>query len=81
MSETEKYNNSELILYVSADGLIKIDVSMDGETVWLSQSQMSELLQTSVSNINEHISNIYKEGELVKEGTMRKFGISDFSNN
>lgn len=40
---------------------------------------MAELFQKSVSTINEHVNNIYKEGELCKNDTMRKFGISEFS--
>jgi len=40
MNEIEKHNDSEMILYTSEDGQIKLDVSVDGDTVWLSQAQM-----------------------------------------
>lgn len=70
---------SEMIIYTTEDGLTKVDVNFDGDTVWLTQDQMAELFQKAKSTINEHIKNIYKEGELDKESTMRKFGISEFS--
>lgn len=70
---------SEMIIYTTEDGLTKVDVNFDGDTVWLTQDQMAELFQKAKSTINEHIKNIYKEGELDKKSTMRKFGISEFS--
>lgn len=70
---------SELILYTTEDGITKVDVTFVDETVWLTQEQMAELFQKSKSTINEHIKNIYLEGELVENETMRKFGISEFS--
>ena len=73
MSEMEKFNDNELILYVSADGNVKLDVTTDGDTVWLSQAQMMELFQSSKTNISEHISNIFKEGELDENSVVRKF--------
>lgn len=72
-------NKSELIMYITEDGLAKFDVTFDGDTVWLTQDQMAELFQKSKSTINEHIKNVYEEGELVKEQTMKKFGISEFA--
>ena len=72
-------NNNELIMYQTEDGNTKIEVHMENETVWLSQDQMAELFQKSKSTINEHIINIYDEGELQKDDTLRKFGISEFS--
>lgn len=72
-------NNSELIMYTTEDGITKIDVTFDDDTVWLTQEQMSELFQKSKSTISEHIKNIYAEGELQQESTMRKFGNSEFS--
>jgi len=70
---------SEILLYQTEDGQTKVQARLENETVWLSIEQMSELFQKSRSTINEHILNIYKEGELVKEDSMRKIGISDFS--
>lgn len=66
-------------MYQTEDGLTKIEVEFDNDTVWLTQDQMAELFQKSKSTINEHIKNIYEEGELKKDDTMRKFGITELS--
>lgn len=71
--------NSEIIIYQTEDGLTKIQTRLENETVWLNQAQMAELFQKAKSTINEHISNIYKEGELKKDDSLRKIGNSDFS--
>ena len=71
--------NSELIIYQTEDGQTKIQTRLEGETVWLTIEQMATLFQKAKSTINEHILNIYKEGELEEEFSMRKIGISDFS--
>ena len=71
--------NSGLILYTTEYGVTKVDVTFEDETVWLTQDQMAELFQKSKSTINEHIKNIYSEGELNESSTMRKFGNSEFS--
>mgnify|MGYP006431827781 CR=1 FL=1 len=70
--------NSEILIYQNTDGNIKIDVRLENETVWLTQEQMGLLFGKAKSTINEHIHNIYQEGELDKEGTLQKFGISEF---
>ena len=70
---------SEIVIYKSEDGNIKIDVLFEDETVWLTIDQMSTLFGKSRSTINEHILNVYAEGELSKEDTIRKIGNSDFS--
>ena len=72
-------SDSKLIIYTTEDGLTKVDVTFEDDTVWLTQDQMAELFQKSKSTINEHISNIYEDGELKKATTMRKFGNSEFS--
>ena len=72
MSPQEK---SEIILYTTEDNQTKIEVTLDDNTVWLSQKQMSDLFQKSVPTINEHIKNIYEEGELNQNGTIRNFRI------
>ena len=61
--------NGDVIIYQTDDGLTKIDVRVENETVWLSQQQMAELFGTSRTNIIEHINNIYAEEELDKELT------------
>ena len=70
---------SEIILYTTEDGLTKVDVKLENETVWLTFEQMSQLFNKSRSTINEHILNIYTENELIESETMRKIGNSDFS--
>ncbi|OQP61221.1 cytochrome C biogenesis protein CycH [Niastella vici] len=69
----------EIFIYQTADGQTSIDVTLEKETVWLSQEQMAELFSKSKSTINEHIKSIYKEGELFESDTKRKFGNSEFS--
>ena len=64
--------NNQIIIYNTEDGQTKIEVQMNDETVWLSQKQMSELFQTTVPNINQHINNILKEGELAQKATIKK---------
>jgi len=71
--------NSEIVIYQNQEGNIRIDVTVDGETVWLTIDQMSELFQKSRSTINEHILNIYEEKELNNVSSIRKIGNSDFS--
>ena len=72
-------SNDEILIYQSQDGIIKIDVLFENETVWLNIEQMSTLFGKSRSTINEHILHIYEEKELNEVDTMRKIGNSDFS--
>ena len=71
--------SGEIILYPGSNGEPTIEVRLDGDTVWLSQDQMALLFGKAKSTINEHIKNIFAEGELIAEQVMRKFGISEFS--
>lgn len=71
----EKKN--EIILFENQG--VKLEVNLKDETVWLTQTQMSRLFGKSKSTINEHIKNIYKEGELTESDTVTKFGNSEFS--
>ncbi len=64
---------TELILYRSEDGTIKIDVRMEDETVWLSQAQMIELFQTTKQNISLHINNCFKEKELEPTAVVKEY--------
>lgn len=66
-------SSGDIIIYQTEDGLTKINVKIENETVWLSQQQMAELFSTSRTNIIEHISNIYLEEELDKESTCQNF--------
>ena len=63
----------EILIYQTEDGLTKLDVRMEDETVWLTQQQMAELFQTSRTNVVDHIKNIYEDGELDENSTCRKF--------
>ena len=65
--------NDKIIIYQSEDGKTQLDVKLEGETVWLTQAQMVELFQTSKQNVSLHINNIYKEGELGKEATVKDY--------
>ena len=65
--------NDKIIIYQSEDGKTQLDVKWEGETVWLSTRQMAELFQTSKQNVSLHINNIYKEGELGKEATVKDY--------
>ena len=71
--------NTSIIIYQTEDGNTKIEAKLEGETVWLTIDQMTELFGKSRSTINEHILNIYEEEELDSESSTRKIGISDFS--
>ncbi len=74
MSEERVENTQgEVIIYQTDEGDTKIDVRFVDETVWLTQAQLVELFQSSKANISEHIKNIYDEGELDEESTVRKF--------
>lgn len=64
-------NNSQLVIYKAPDGTMSIDVTVQNETVWLSQGQMAELFGKDQSVIARHISNVFKEGELEKESNMQ----------
>ena len=67
------HNRSEIIIYRTEDGKIKIDVRMEEETVWLSQAQMAELFQTTKQNISLHIGNAFEEGELEPSATVKEY--------
>ncbi|MFA6106472.1 MAG: RhuM family protein [Patescibacteria group bacterium] len=68
--------NNQIIIYNSEDGETKIEVKMENETVWLSQKQMAELFDKDVKTVNEHIKNVFFEGELAENSVIRKFRIT-----
>lgn len=72
-------NKSEIVFFKTADDKISVDVRFEGETVWLTIDDMASLFEKSRSTINEHILNIFEEGELEKESSVTKIGNSDFS--
>lgn len=64
---------SNILMYTTEDGVTKIEVTFDHDTVWLSIDQMAELFQRDKSVIGKHVRNIFKEGKLVKEAVWAKF--------
>ena len=74
----EKHEN-QIIMFKTDDNKISVDVRFDEETVWLTLDQMAELFEKARSTINEHILNVYAEGELDVVSSKRKIGNSDFS--
>jgi hypothetical protein len=67
------FDSSEIIIYQTQDGLTKIDVRMENETLWLTQMQMAELFQTTKQNISLHINNIFNEGELDSNAVVKDY--------
>jgi len=65
--------SGEILIYQNQDGRIKIDVRLENETVWLTQEQMQDLFGKSKATISEHISNVFKEGELDQNSVVRNF--------
>ena len=63
---------NNIVLFQSSDREISLDVSMDGSTVWLTQSQMAELFERDRTVIARHVSSIYREGEVDKDSTCAK---------
>ena len=64
--------NNSIEIYYSQDGSVQLNVKLENETVWLTQSQMAELFGKDRTTINRHISNIFKEGELAKAWYVQK---------
>ena len=72
----EPLPQSEFILYQTEDGRTRIQCRFENETLWLSQKLMADLFKKDVRTINEHIQNIFAEGELAEESVIRKFRIT-----
>jgi hypothetical protein len=69
----ETQNRGEIIIYKAEDGQTAIDVRLEQETVWLTQTQIVALFKSSKANISEHIKSIFTMGELKRASTVRKF--------
>jgi len=65
--------DSQFLIYQNQEGDVKIDVRFQDETIWLSQAEMSVLFSKDKRTISEHISNIFKEGELDENSVIRNF--------
>lgn len=63
----------QILIYQTESGQTKIEVRLEGETLWLNQAALAELYQTTVPNINIHVKNIYDEGELSQEATIKDY--------
>ena len=68
-------NGGEVVLYEAPDGEVQLDVRLERETVWLSQRQMALLFRTSTDNINLHLKNVYKDGELEELATTEDYSV------
>ena len=71
-------NQKAFILFKTEDEKISVDVRFEEDTVWLTQEQMAVLFGKAKSTINEHIQNVFNEGELSENLSVKKFGISEF---
>ena len=66
-------DRGEIIIYQTADGETRLDVRMENDSVWLTQAQMVELFNSTKQNVSLHINNIFKEGELEREATVKEY--------
>ena len=66
----------EIVLYQTSDESTRIEVRLQEESVWLTQKQMAELFQKDVRTVNEHLQNVFAEGELAEDSVIRKFRIT-----
>ena len=65
-------NNNNILIYVSKDGNVKVDVNFQNDDIWMSQEVMANLYGTTKNNISMHLKNIFEEGELEKNSTVKK---------
>ena len=72
-----KENNDDIIIYQTEDGVTRIEVRLENETVWLTQQQISELFQRERSVITKHINNVFEEGELDEESNVQILHIAN----
>lgn len=73
MNNEEMNQKSNMIIYTTEDGLVKIETTFDEDTVWLSMDQMAELFQRDKSTISRHIKNVFAEGELQRDSVVANF--------
>lgn len=72
MTDAEKPDEGERILYQTPEGAVRIEVLYESETFWLNQKKIAELFGVDVRTMNEHLQNIFASGELAREATLRK---------
>ncbi|GAB1468970.1 hypothetical protein MASR2M64_17400 [Candidatus Cloacimonadota bacterium] len=68
-------SETRVVLFTTADQQHRLEVILEGDTAWLSQRQLAELYQVGVNTVNYHVSQIYKDGELEREATIRNYRI------
>lgn len=66
-------NNSQFLIYNTEDGQDKVEILLNGDTAWMTQTQLAELFETTIPNINIHIKNIFEDGELIKNRTIKDY--------
>lgn len=66
-------DKGKILLYQTADGVTKVEVTLSNETVWLTTDQMAELFQRNKSTISRHIKNVFESGELKEDSTVAFF--------
>ena len=71
--QRSSFQKGQFLLYQTEDGRSRIEVRMQGETLWLTQAAMAELFQTSKQNISLHLKNIYREGELAEDQVVKEY--------
>ena len=76
MKEKSKMNSSEVILYTTPKGAIKIEILFENETFWLTQKKLAELFSVEVNTINYHLKEIFKTKELEENSVIRKIRIT-----
>ncbi|MDD3082506.1 MAG: RhuM family protein [Desulfobacterales bacterium] len=69
------HGKGEIVVYQSHDGQVKLDVRLERETLWMTQSDMAQLFQCSADNISLHLKNIFEEGELDSVSTTEDFSV------
>ena len=72
MQSIESGNKGEIVMY-QPDETIRLEVRVEDETVWLTQQQMADLFKATKQNVSFHINNIFEEGELVQEATVKDY--------
>lgn len=70
-NESKPSPGGQFLVYQTEDGKLKIDVRLQGETVWLTQMQMAELFQTTKQNVGQHLKNILTEEELAENSVVK----------
>jgi hypothetical protein len=71
-------STAQFLIYKSDNQDVKVEVLLHDENIWLTQEQMAQLFGKAKSTINEHIKNIFKDGELIESDVIQKFGNSDY---